>query len=195
MNPKFVPLLVCIAVCGLVVAAGGCSPGAATEKAPSKAFHRAAGTGTAFWGPGDLYTVLASGDETNDAYFQFEAIVPPGGGPPAHVHGLEDETFYLAEGNLEMLLGDKTVAAQAGDFVNIPKGTVHRFKNVGSGTAKMIVTFVPAGMEKYFAEVFPKAKDRTATPPPVTEELLRKMTAAAAKHSLQFVPAAEPVKP
>ena len=28
-----------------------------------------------------------------------EAIVPPGHGPPPHIHSREDEAFYVLEGN------------------------------------------------------------------------------------------------
>lgn len=60
-----------------------------------KPIFRPAGTGPAVWGPGDLYTFLATGKETNNAFFQFEAVVPPGGGPPPHTHSREDESFYI----------------------------------------------------------------------------------------------------
>lgn len=195
------------AVLSLAFATWGCSteqPGGKTEAAPAaqqatateaapaarpgKSFFRPAGTGPAVWGPGDLYTLLATGDETNNAYFQFEAVVPAGGGPPPHVHEREDETFYLVRGTLEVRLGDEVFAAKAGDFINTPRGTAHSFKNVGTDTAVMLVTFVPAGMEKYFEEVFPTAKDRTAAPPPITDELIHTMKEAAPRHGLEFVP-------
>ena len=145
------------------------------------------GTAPAVWGPGDLYSLLATGKETNNAFFQFEAIVPKGGGPPPHVHNREDESFYLVSGSLEILLGDKTYQAKRGDFVYVPRGTVHRFKNVGGDVAVQLVTFVPGGMEGFFQEVFPKVTDRTAAPPPVTEELIRKMNEAAPKYGVEFV--------
>jgi len=152
----------------------------------SKPIFRPNGTGPAVWGPGDLYNLLATGDETNDAMFQFEAIVPKGGGPPPHVHSREDETFYVVSGNLEILLGDSLYQAKAGDFVYIPRGTVHRFKNVGGKTAVQLVTFVPSGMEGFFREVFPPVTDRSAAPPPITDELIQKMNAAAPKYGLEF---------
>ena len=49
-------------------------------------------TGPAFWGPGDHYTFLVTGEESGGAYFAMEALVPPGGGPPPHSHTREDET-------------------------------------------------------------------------------------------------------
>lgn len=154
----------------------------------TKPVFRPTGTAPAVWGPGDLYSLLATGKETNNAFFQFEAIVPKGGGPPPHVHTREDESFYVVSGSLEMVLGDKTYQAKRGDFVYIPRGTVHRFKNVGGDMAVQLVTFVPAGMEGFFQEVFPKVTDRTAAPPPVTEELIRRMNEAAPTYGVEFVP-------
>ncbi len=90
-------------IVGLAIAVQGCSsekpsdqaaapatePGAETVPLMSapKPFFLPAGTGPAVWGPGDLYTLLVTGAQTNNAYFQFEALVPPGGGPPPHLHG------------------------------------------------------------------------------------------------------------
>lgn len=157
----------------------------------TKPVFRPTGTAPAVWGPGDLYSMLATGEETNNAFFQFEAIVPEGGGPPAHVHSREDESFYIVSGRLEILLGDKTYQAKQGDFVYIPRGTVHSFKNVGGDRAVQLVTFVPSGMERFFREVFPEVKDRNAAPPPVTEELIKRMNEAAPKYGLKFVPPPE----
>ena len=161
----------------------------------TKPLFRPSGTAPAVWGPGDLYSLLATGEETNKAFFQFEAIVPKDGGPPPHVHSREDESFYVVSGTLEILLGDQTYQAKRGDFVYVPRGTVHRFKNVGSDTAVQLVTFVPAGMEGFFQEVFPEVKDRSAAPPPETEELIRRMKEAAPKYGIEFVPPPDSRKP
>src|SRR5258708_10466063 len=45
-------------------------------------FHRPVATGPAYWGPGDHYTFLVTGEESGGAYFVMEALVPAGGGPP-----------------------------------------------------------------------------------------------------------------
>jgi hypothetical protein len=50
----------------------------------------------------DIYNFLATGEETNNSFFQFEAIVPTGGGPPPHIHSREDESFYVVSGSLEI---------------------------------------------------------------------------------------------
>ena len=120
--------------------------------------HRPSGSGLAFWGPGDRYRFLVTGEESGGAYFAMEAIVPPGGGPPPHIHRSEDETFYVLEGEVEFLLGDAARQGPAGDFVNVPRGTVHRFRNAGAETARMMLTFTPAGIEKFFEETLERAK-------------------------------------
>ena len=96
-----------------------------------------AGTGPAYWGPGDEITFLITGEETGGAVFMAELSVPPAGGPPPHIHHHEDESFYVREGTLAIRMGDRTVNAAPGDFVHIPRGTVHCFKNTGNGNAKM----------------------------------------------------------
>ena len=117
-----------------------------------------------------------------------EAVVPPGGGPPPHIHHREDETFYVLEGELSVRIGEKTVIASIGDFVNIPRGVVHCFKNEADQTARMIATFSPGGFEKFFEEVLQPVHDRSAQPPPLTQELIDRMMKVAPKYGLEFVP-------
>src|SRR5687768_4268528 len=102
-------------------------------------FHRRVGTGRSFWGPGDAYTFLVTGAESGGSYFVMEALVPPGGGPPPHIHRDEDETFYIVEGECSIRLDDEIVTAGPGDFVNVPRGRVHSFRNEGLTPMRMIL--------------------------------------------------------
>jgi hypothetical protein len=52
----------------------------------------------------------------------------------------------------------------------------------------MLVTFTPAGMEKFFEEAFHPAGDRSAGPPLITEELRARLFGAAAKSGVEFLP-------
>jgi quercetin dioxygenase-like cupin family protein len=101
------------------------------------AFHLPADTGPSYWGPGDRYTFLVTGAQTSGAYFSMEATIPPGGGPPPHIHHREEESFYLLEGTLDITPGEKKLRATTGDFVQIPRGTVHAFLNAGSTTSAL----------------------------------------------------------
>ncbi len=128
---------------------------------------------------GDVYRFLATGEDTNGNYALWEAIVPPGGGPPPHVHSREEEGFYILEGEITLQVGDKRLVAMAGMFVNMPVGTPHSFKNEGSRPAKMLITVAPAGLEKMFFEVGqPVPAGATTAPPPTKEEIEKLLTVA-----------------
>jgi mannose-6-phosphate isomerase-like protein (cupin superfamily) len=99
-------------------------------------FHQPADTGPSYWGPADRYTFLVAGAQNNRAYFIMEGIIPSGGGPPLHIHHREQESYYPLEGTLEITLDEKKVNATTGDFVEIPRGLVHRFQNTGSATVR-----------------------------------------------------------
>ena len=160
----------------------------ATHLIPSLApLFRPAGSGATFLGPGDLYRFLVTGAESGGAYFAMEAYVPPGGGPPPHIHRNEDETFYIVEGEIEFLLGEELVNGGVGDFVNVPRGVVHRFHNAGTTDARMILTFTPAGIEHFFEETLDRALSPDQTPPDNLDEVAARYVAAAPRYGLEFV--------
>ena len=154
-----------------------------TKKAGVK--HVPAGEGRSIWIVGDTYTFKAVGEDTNGALMLFEASVPPQSGPPPHVHHWEDEAYYVLVGELEILDNDRTFTASAGSFVHIPRGTLHRFKNVGETTARMLVLFTPAGFENFFFEVGQPVQEGGTAPPLGPEEIERTL-AAAPKYGMEL---------
>lgn len=136
-----------------------------------------ANTGEAYWVMGDMFTYLVTGEESGGSYFTLIADVGPYGGPPPHVHHLEEEQFYVLEGELTFSVGHQTIQVKAGDFVHIPRETVHSFKN-GPTPSRLLVTFSPAGIEGFFREAGEPVQDRIASPPTVTEETIARLLAA-----------------
>jgi quercetin dioxygenase-like cupin family protein len=114
--------------------------------------HVPAAEGLTKWVSGDIYTMKATKKETNGSLAFVEAIVPPGSGPIAHAHTDEDEAFYILDGELEFLDGDRTFVAGAGAFVFIPRRRRHRFKNISDTPAKALFLFTPGGPEDVFVE-------------------------------------------
>src|SRR5471032_3346399 len=86
---------------------------------------------------GDVYRFLATGEDTNGKYALWEAIVPPGGGPPPHVHSREEEGFYILEGEITLQVGGERIVTAAVMFANMPADTPHSFKNESGKPAKM----------------------------------------------------------
>src|SRR2546422_8982680 len=131
---------------------------------------------------GDVYRFLATGEDTNGKYALWEAIVPPGGGPPPHGHSREEEGFYVLEGKITLQIGDKRLVATAGMFANMPVGTPHSFKNETNRTAKMLISIAPAGLEQMFFEVGQPAPVGSTTASPPTKEDIEKFLAVAPRY-------------
>jgi quercetin dioxygenase-like cupin family protein len=128
---------------------------------------------------GDIYRFFVTGEETDAKYAMWEAIVPPGGGPPPHIHSREEEAFYILEGEITFQIGDQPLLAKAGMFANMPVGCLHSFKNKSNRPAKMLISVAPAGLEQMFFEVgVPLARGATTAVPPTKEEIERFMAVA-----------------
>lgn len=148
--------------------------------------HVPAGTGPAYCGPGDRITYLITGAETEGAFFMAEVSVAPGGGPPPHVHSREDESFYVQRGTLAVRVGEKALNVSVGDFVHLPRGVPHSFRNVGDETATMLMVVTPAGLENYFAETFFPAAD-VADIPDITQAVIARAVKAAPEYGLELL--------
>jgi quercetin dioxygenase-like cupin family protein len=128
---------------------------------------------------GDVYRFLATGEDTNGKYALWEAIVPPGGGPPPHVHSREEEGFYVLQGEITFTVNGERIVAGPGTFANMPVGTQHSFKNDSDRPARMLISVAPAGLEKMFFEVgVPLDEGATSALPPTNEEIERLLAAA-----------------
>ena len=147
--------------------------------------HVPPGEGRSIWITGDTLTFKAVGADTSGALMLLEGTISPQLGPPPHIHHREDEFYYVLEGEFEILNGDRTFIASAGSFVHIPRGTLHRFKNVGATPARMLVFFTPAGMENFFFEAGVPAQEGGTAPPLGPEEIERTL-AAAPKYGMEF---------
>ena len=135
---------------------------------------------------GDVYRFLAIGDDTNGKYAMWEAIVPPGGGPPPHVHSREVEAFYILEGEITFTVNGEKVVAPAGMFANMPVGTPHSFKNESDQPAKMLISVAPSGLEKMFMEVGVPLADGATTALPPTKQEIEKLLAVAPKYGIEI---------
>ena len=131
---------------------------------------------------GERVTCKVVGEETDGAWSLFEVSEPPGGGPPPHSHDGFDEAYYVLEGELELLAGERAVKAGPGSFVTIPRGTIHTYRNNTGETAKFLAWGYPSGVEGFFAELDREVKSL----PPDVDLVLN----IAARHNVRFAPPA-----
>lgn len=72
-------------------------------------------------------------------------------GPDAHFHRTMSESFYILTGEVTVYDGLAWVVRRPGDFVHVPPGGLHGFRNESGAEASMLLHFAPgAPREDYF---------------------------------------------
>lgn len=133
------------------------------------------------FGAGDEYRFLATGEETDGAYFLVEATVPPGGGPPPHIQTREEEAFYILSGQVTFTGAEGDIVAGPGTYLNIPKGAKHSFRNNTDQVARMLFFFAPAGIEKLFDEF-----DAMAPPAGDMESIVQALNVLGERYGVRY---------
>jgi quercetin dioxygenase-like cupin family protein len=133
-------------------------------------------------------TVKVTTEMTDGALSLMDAEVAPGFGNKPHAHTAEDEAFYVLSGEFTFINGDQTVDAKAGDFLYVPRGTRHGFKNVSDTPARMLVFYTPAGAEQFFLK-YGEDPDPSGEPPaPWSEERFAQLAEALTAHNMVLLP-------
>jgi len=126
-----------------------------------------------------LPTILrATGQTTNGAFGLVENLMPPGFASPYHTHHLEDEAFYVLEGEMAFVIAGKWTIAGPGTYLFGPRDMPHGFKVVGDAPARLLLLCSPGGFEQFVVEMSGPAP----APPDMT-----KLLAVAAKYSIDIL--------
>lgn len=80
-----------------------------------------------------LYTAKLTGEHTDGAMTVMEFLAPRGFGPPLHRHDIEDELFYLIDGEIWFLCGETEAVHRTGALAWLPRGQQHLGMSTGSG--------------------------------------------------------------
>ncbi|MGH2893810.1 MAG: cupin domain-containing protein [Solirubrobacteraceae bacterium] len=131
------------------------------------------------WFLGTLARLKLTGEQTGGRFALWEGVLPHGAAPPLHSH-LQDETFYVLEGEVtvwvvepELIEDDgstsgwlKTRARSCavGAAVFAPGGMPHTFR-IESDTARMLFLSTPAGIEDYVRALAEPARWSWLQPP------------------------------
>jgi quercetin dioxygenase-like cupin family protein len=98
-----------------------------------------------------LFKVLPR--ETGNGMFVIEHLNLIEGGPPLHLHLLQEEYFYVVEGEVLFQVGNARKHLKAGDSILGPRGIPHAFACVSKKPGRMLIAFTPAGkMEQFFRD-------------------------------------------
>lgn len=95
---------------------------------------------------------LVTGEDTKHTSM-FDWTIPAGFATGQHVHRVQEETFYMLEGECEWHVGDEIVRARPGTFLFLPPGVPHNITNVSEAPARVLMAVSPPGHEHYFEEL------------------------------------------
>jgi quercetin dioxygenase-like cupin family protein len=118
----------------------------------AKAVIRMPGEGKAVTLAGQPMTFLVTGADTKHTSM-FDWTLPAGFSTGLHVHRVQEETFYVLEGECEWQVDGQLVRATPGTYLFIPPGVPHNIANASDKPARMLMTVSPPGHERYFDEL------------------------------------------
>ena len=95
---------------------------------------------------------LATGASTAGEFglYRWEMAAAPSG-PEPHFHLTISESFYVLAGTVRLYDGHGWIDGRPGDFLFVPEGGIHAFRNESGEPASMLILFAPgAPREDYF---------------------------------------------
>lgn|GEM_PF-473820 len=120
-----------------------------------------------WYGP-NLFTFIATAEETGGAFAVLRCKLRRGFEPPKHVHTKEEESYVILDGEIIYEVGDQSIHAKAGDYVHLPRHITHKFRLV-SETVTFILIITPGGFEQLFWEFSRPAEAMELPPIPVAK--------------------------
>ena len=108
--------------------------------------------------------LVLTSEQTGGSHAVYEVTAVPQAGPPPHVHGNDDETFYVLEGELEVLRGAERIVAGPGSCVFLPRQVPHSFCNRTEQPVRFLGVATPGGHERFFVEADRLMREGLFTP-------------------------------
>jgi mannose-6-phosphate isomerase-like protein (cupin superfamily) len=105
---------------------------------------------------------IIKGDATGGKFGLYRWDMAPGTpGASAHFHRTMSESFFILSGTVGLYNGEEWTDASAGDYLYVPEGGIHGFRNASNEPASMLILFAPgAPREGYFEGLADRAAGR-----------------------------------
>lgn len=111
---------------------------------------------------GNFAHYLATGASTHGLFGLYRwHMQPRSGGPNPHFHRTITESFYVLTGTVRIFDGRNWIATGPGDWVHVPEGGVHGFRNESDEPASMLLHFAPGAPREGYFENIPTLAQRS----------------------------------
>jgi mannose-6-phosphate isomerase-like protein (cupin superfamily) len=124
--------------------------------------YRPADTAPELPRPGGAASYLATGATTGGRFGLYRwDMGPEPAGAQAHFHRTFSESFFVLAGQVQLYDGRSWLDGGVGDFVHVPEGGLHGFRNESGQPASLLILFTPgAPREAYFEGLVEIAEGR-----------------------------------
>jgi quercetin dioxygenase-like cupin family protein len=110
-----------------------------------------------------------------------EHLIPAAAESPWHIHHAQDESIYVLEGSITMLVGDDHWTLGPGDYALGPREVPHGLRVEGETAARVLLICTPgAGYDRFIQEAGEPATAPGFPPSPPTDQARLARLAAAA---------------
>ncbi|WP_438943978.1 cupin domain-containing protein [Nocardia blacklockiae] len=93
--------------------------------------------------------LLIDADETGGSVSSLEVSLAPGAdGAGPHYHTRSEELFYVADGELQVLAGERIVTVKAGGSLVVPRHMPHAFGAAPGSAARVLIALTP-GVQRF----------------------------------------------
>lgn len=89
--------------------------------------------------------------------------VPAGSQSNPHAHNEQEESFFIHEGEGEVVVDGRAISVRAGSLVVISPGEVHQLRNTGSALLRVFCVVAPPFAEEQFSNVHEPSDENVAS--------------------------------
>ena len=108
------------------------------------------------------YHYLANQEKTDGDYGLYRVdLAPQAGGPGPHFHRAMSEAFFVLSGSIKLYDGSDWLDGGQGDFLYVPPGGIHGFRNEADDPASILMLFAPGAPREHYFEGLAQLGDMT----------------------------------
>jgi quercetin dioxygenase-like cupin family protein len=102
------------------------------------------------WFLGSQAWIRVGTEQSGGSLAIVEHLIPPAAESPWHLHHTQDESFYVLDGQVTVIVGQQRFALGPGDYAFGPRDVPHGFRVEGPTPARLLLICTPgAGFDRF----------------------------------------------
>ena len=125
------------------------------------------------WFLGSQAWIRVGTEQSGGSLAIVEHLIPPAAESPWHLHHTQDESFYVLDGQVTVIVGNKRWTLGPGDYAFGPRDVPHGFRVEGPTPVRLLLICTPgAGFDRFIHQASEPAT-APGFPPPQPPDVAR----------------------